>query len=91
MAYILHGNYWHNPLTSRGRKFKEEDAFIGYREDTPAAVVFQAFPAEWRRMEHVSVPGLKADKEEAIEDDSHVWKEEVSYASSVLHFLYWKR
>ena len=84
MVYILYGNT-HNPLTSRGRKFTAGDAFIGYQKDTPAAVVFQAtqaFPAEW---EHVSVPGLKADEEEAIEEDSHVWKEKVIELSSMLH------
>ena len=26
----------------RDKKFKEEDAFIGYQKDTPAAAVFQA-------------------------------------------------
>jgi len=68
-------------LTSRGRKFTEGDAFIGYQKDTPAAVVFQATqatPVEWGRMEHVSVPGTKGDEEEEEVEDSHIWKEDVS-------------
>ena len=73
------------PLTSRGRKFTEEDAFIGYQKDIPVAVVLQAThqlrwkgPAaslEWRRMEQASVP---ADEEEEVEEESHAWKEDVS-------------
>ena len=72
------------PLTSRGRKFTEEDAFIGYQKDIPVAVVLQAThqlrwkgPAassEWRRMELASVP---ADEEEEVEEESHAWKEDV--------------
>ena len=73
MAYILYSN-WHILLTSRSQKFTEGDAFIGYQKDTPAAVVLQATqatPVEWRRMEQVSVPGLKKSEEVV---DSHVWK-----------------
>ena len=78
---------WHIPSTSRGQKFIEGDAFIGYQKDTPAAVVFQAThqlrersPAipsgEWGRMEQDSVPGLKAEKEE----HSDMWKENASFS-----------
>jgi len=77
VAYILYDNQ-HILLTSRGRKFTEGDAFIGYQKDTPAAVVFQATQATPGRMEHISVPGTKADEEEEEVEDSHIWKEDVS-------------
>jgi len=75
--------------TSRGRKFTERDAFIGYQKDTPAAVVSQAIhllkgegpvvsSQEWGRMEQVSIPAPKAKEEEEAEKDWHVWKEDVS-------------
>ena len=59
----------------RGRKFTEVDAFIGYQEDTPAAVVFQAthqleresltiFPQRREWTEPVGVLGPKAEDEE---------------------------
>jgi len=76
VAYILHDNQ-HILLTSRGRKFTEGDAFIGYQKDTPAAVVFQATQATPGRMEHISVPGTKADEEEEDVEESHIWKENV--------------
>ena len=79
-------------LTSRGQKFTEGDAFIGYQKDTPAAVVFQATqatPVEWGRMEHVSVPGTKADEEEEEVEDSHIWKEDVS--SLVVLLMQWQQ
>jgi len=77
----------HIPLTSRAQKFTEEEAFIGYQKDTPAAVVFQAThqlrgegqavsSREWGRMEQVGVPGPKAEK---VEEHSDEWKEDVSF------------
>ena len=88
VAYILHDNQ-HILLTSRGRKFTEGDAFIGYQKDTPAAVVFQATQATPGRMEHISVPGTKADEEEEEVEDSHIWKEDVS--SLVVLLMQWQR
>jgi len=93
VAYILYGN-WHIPLACRDQKFTEGDAFIGYQKDTPAAVVLQATEAtdEWKRMEHISVSGPKADKEGEEEEDSSVWKEDVGslmvLLTCVVHFLY---
>ena len=73
---------------SRGRKFTEGDAFIGYQKDTPAAVVFQAThqleregPLVWERTEPVSVLGPRAEEEE---EASHVWKENVSSLCGVV-------
>ena len=83
---IPSGN-WRIPSMSRGQKFTEGDAFIGYQRDTPAAVVFQAthqlrerrpvIPSiESERMEQGSVPGLKVEEEEL----SDMWKENVSFS-----------
>ena len=76
--------------------FTEGDAFIGYQEDTAAAVVFQAThqlrgegsavsSREWGRMEHASVPGPKADEEEKHSD---VWKENASFLTVLLTWMY---
>ena len=87
-----------HPLTSRGQKFTEGDAFIGYQKDTPAAVVFQAThqligegpvvsSREWRRMEQASVSGPKVEEEEE-KKDSDVWKKSVCSLIVLLAFLY---
>lgn len=89
--------------TSRGRKFTERDAFIGYQKDTPAAVVFQAThqlrgegpvvsSQESGRMEQVSIPAPKAKEEEEVEENSHMWKENVSSLIVLLTCIYetWK-
>ena len=81
-------DHWHLHSPCRGRKFTEADAFIGYQNDTPAAVVFQATRQleggglavshqRWERTE--SVNNLA---EEGVED-SQVWKESVSF---LLHY-----
>ena len=40
MAHSIFGPFRNQKF--RDQKFTEEDAFIGYQKDTPAAVVFQA-------------------------------------------------
>ena len=73
------------PPSIRGWKFTEADAFIGYQNDTPAAVVFQAthqleggglavFPQRRERTESV----INDLAEEGVQD-SQVWKENVSF------------
>ena len=69
---------------SRGWKFTEADAFIGYQNDTPAAVVFQAT----RQLEggDLAVSPQRQERTESVNDlveegveDSHTWKENVSF------------
>ena len=62
-------------LTSRARKFTEGDAFIGYQEDTPAAVVFQATLQLER---DVSSQCLAKTQPIRSNEDPQVWRKNVS-------------
>ena len=62
--------------TSRGRKFTERDAFIGYQKDTPAAVVFEASHQLEKEGMAVKVPNSVPVPR--ANEDSQEWKENVS-------------
>ena len=70
-----------------GRKFTEGEAFIGYQNDTPAAVVFQATRQLEQEGLTVSSPQGRKRKRPVkdlepkaveVEEDLQVWKENVS-------------
>ena len=63
--------WFKNNNFSNRAKLKLGDAFVGYQDDTPAAVVFQAY--------HY----LKATKQWEVEDEmSEEQKDQVSYKST---------
>ena len=67
-----------------GRKFTEGEAFIGYQNDTPAAVVFQATRQLEQEGLAVSSPQGRKKKRPVkdlavkVKEDLQVWKENVS-------------
>ena len=68
---------------NRGRKFTEGEAFIGYQNDTPAAVVFQATRQLERESPTVSLQRKKPVNDlepRAVEEEEDLqsWKQSVS-------------
>lgn len=74
-------------ISNRARKFTKCDAFVGYQEDTPAAVVFQANNQLERLLESgKQLEGLESHLLAEIdincltedEDNSEAWSRAVS-------------
>ena len=87
-SFFMH-DHWHLHSPCRGRKFTEANAFIGYQNDTPAAVVFQA--TRQLEGEGLAVSHQRSERTESVSDlaeegveHSQVWKESVSFLLCVL-------